>query len=229
VTRGLEIKRKRTFKPVRTFFWLLVVVLLAAAGWFSYQYFMKGELPPVVEAVVPAGDPDVDETPVTKKQKTEHTVPADQPRYISIDKIGVGQTRVFKVGVDANNLLQSPANIDDAAWYEKSALPGQGYGAVLIDAHNGGISRNGVFARLHELRPGDDISLERGDGKKFTYSVVENESMPLEEVNKTGMAKMMKSADEMKEGLNLITCDGKWVPRLQQFDRRIMLRAVIKG
>ena len=31
MTRGLEIKRKRTFKPVRTLFWLLVVVLCLAA------------------------------------------------------------------------------------------------------------------------------------------------------------------------------------------------------
>jgi sortase (surface protein transpeptidase) len=85
-----------------------------------------------------------------------------------------------------------------------------------------------VFAKLNTLSDGDQITIERGDGKKFTYSVVENESMPLDEVNNSGMKKMMKSADEDTEGLSLITCDGKWIPKIQQFDRRIMLRAVLE-
>jgi LPXTG-site transpeptidase (sortase) family protein len=135
--------------------------------------------------------------------------------------------RVQKVGVTSNNQLDVPKNINDAAWYQKSATPGQGYGAVLIDGHNGGITRNGVFAKLNTLSQGDQITVERGDGKKYTYSVVENESMSLDEVNSTGMKKMMKSADEDTEGLSLITCDGKWIPKIQQFDRRIMLRAVL--
>ncbi len=97
---------------------------------------------------------------------------------------------------------------------------------MLIDAHNGGVSRDGIFAGLHTLENGDRIVVERGDGNNYTYEVAENQSMSLEEVNKTGMDKMMKSADESVEGLNLITCDGQWVPRLQQFDRRIMLRAI---
>ena len=97
----------------------------------------------------------------------------------------------------------------------------------MIDAHNGGVSRNGVFAKLGTLKKGERITLERGDGQKFTYAVYENQSMTLDEVNSTGMRMMAESAVPSKEALNLITCDGKWVPRLGQFDRRIMLRAVL--
>ena len=74
---------------------------------------------------------------------------------------------------------------------------------------------------------GDIIEVERGDGEKFRYEVRENQSMHLDEVNNGGMRMMMTSAEEGKEALNLITCDGKWVPRLNQFDRRIMLRATL--
>lgn len=77
------------------------------------------------------------------------------------------------------------------------------------------------------MRPGEEINVKRGDGESFTYRVVENESMPLDQVNSTGMKKMMESAETGKEGLNIITCDGKWVPQIKQYDRRIMLRAVI--
>ncbi len=51
--------------------------------------------------------------------------------------------------------------------------------------------------------------------------------MSLDDVNTKGMKMMAESAVPGKEALNLITCDGKWVPRLGQFDRRIMLRAVL--
>ena len=225
---GLKIDEKREIHLWRWLFLVLFVGLLAAAGWFGYKWYTTGEVPPIPLPVASA-DPRVDESVVTETQIDNYTVPASNPRYISIPKLNISQVRVQKVGVTPNNQLDVPKNINDAAWYEKSATPGQGFGAVLIDGHNGGITRNGVFAKLNTLNQGDEITIERGDGKKFTYSVVENESMTLDEVNSNGMKKMMKSADEDTEGLSLITCDGKWIPKIQQFDRRIMLRAVLEN
>lgn len=226
MAQGLTIKRKRQLHVFAWIFWTLVIGTLVVTSWFLYRYFDSGELPSFVEVKALQADPSVDETVVTKKQVNEYKVPKDQPRYISIPAIDVDSTRVFAVGVTPTNQLEAPKNIADAAWYKKSALPGAGYGAVLVNAHNGGVTRDGVFAKLGTLPKGSEIMIEKGDGKIFTYKVVENRSMPLEEVNKTGMKMMMQSADEDKEGLNLITCDGKWVPKYKQFDRRIMLRAV---
>jgi LPXTG-site transpeptidase (sortase) family protein len=132
------------------------------------------------------------------------------------------------VGVTKNNVLDTPKNIHDAAWYSKSATPGSGYGAVLIDAHNGGYTKDGIFAKLSKLAKGDEISVERGDGKVFTYIVTSNVTMGLDEVNERGMKEMMVSSDSSKEGLSLITCAGNYVPRLGQFDKRVMVRAVVK-
>jgi len=223
---GLEIKQKREFHLWRWFFWLLLIALLALAGWYGYKWYSTGEEPPLPIPIASA-DPSIDEKDVSEAQIDEYTVPALQPRYISIPALNISKVRVQKVGLTTNNLVGVPKNINDTAWFDKSATPGQGYGAVLIDGHNGGITKNGVFAKLGSLKEGDEITLERGDGKKFTYEVRENKSMSLEEVNATGMKDMMKSIDEDTEGLSLITCDGKWVPRIQQFDRRIMLRAVL--
>lgn len=222
---GLEIQQKREFHPWRWFITLVLIALLAAGGWFAYRWYTTGEELPLPIPIASA-NPGIDESDIPKSEIDNYTVPATHPRYISIPKLGISNVRVMKVGVTANNELDVPKNINDSAWYEKSATPGQGYGAVLIDGHNGGITKNGVFAKLNTLKTGDEITIERGDGKKFTYGVVESESMSLQEVNSTGMKKMMLSADDDKEGLSLITCDGKWVPKLQQFDRRIMLRAV---
>lgn len=226
---GLEIKQKRSFHPIRWAIWLTLLGLLAASAYYGYRWFMTGELPPIpVVKATTVGLPDVEETVVTGGQVRAHTVPATHPRYISIPSIGVEQTRVFPVGVTKNNVLDTPKNIHDAAWYNKSATPGSGYGAVLIDAHNGGYTKDGIFAKLSKLVKGDEISVERGDGKVFTYIVTSNVTMGLDEVNERGMKEMMVSSDSSKEGLSLITCAGNYVPRLGQFDKRVMVRAVVK-
>ena len=226
MAHGLAIHYKRDKHPIRWIILGLIIIVALAAAWFGLQYFNTGNLPLGVTVNALQADPEVDESDVSDEQMKSHAVKPDEPRYITIPKLSLGNVRVFGVDVDANNQLEAPKNISDAAWYTKSSRPGLGYGAILINAHNGGVSRDGAFANLGSLLKGDTIEVERGDGKLYTYKVVENQSMPLEEVNKTGMKMMMESAEEGKEGLNLITCDGNWVPKYKQFDRRIMLRAV---
>lgn len=224
---GLYIKRKR---EIRLFSWLsslALVGLIIAASWFGYQWFVTGEKPPVVPLPAAAlADPEIDESPVTLAMIRQHTVPANQPRYISIPSLNIQNARVQSVGVTKDNMLDTPKNISDTAWYNKSATPGQGYGSVIVDGHNGGITRNGVFVNLDKLRKNDEIIIERGDGKKFKYSVMENKTETLKDTNASGMQRLMTPYDKNKEGLGLITCAGNWVPRDKVFDKRILIRAV---
>lgn len=206
-----------------------IVLLLAASavmGYYVLRWYTEGEEPPISVPLLATADPSVDESHVTDDQVSSHTVPALNPRYLSIPEIAVDKSRVFATGITDSNQLEAPGNLSDLAWFDQTDTPGSG-GVMLINGHNGGITRNGVFAQLGLLDKGDIITIERGDGEVFKYEVRENVSMTLEEVNSTGMSKMMKSAEDGVEALNLITCDGKWVPRYQQFDRRIMLRAVL--
>ena len=205
---------------------VIIVLLICGGAWSIYTWYTKGTPLPIPVPIAKA-DPTVDESDVAPAAINSYTVPAAHPRYISIPSLDVGKSRIYPVGVNAYNLLETPRNIHDVAWYKKSMTPGSGYGAVLMNAHNGGNTKDGVFAKLDTLKPGDEIIVERGDGKKFTYSVVENQIMSLEEATKRGMQLMTQSATAGKEGLNLITCAGKWIPKMQQFDQRVMLRAVI--
>lgn len=223
---GLEIKSKSKHRALRVLGWLLVAALLVVAGlsaWYLYRWYTTGESTPLPIPLARA-DPRVDESDIPKEKIDAYTVPANNPRYISIPSLGINKVRVLSLGVDSNNQLAAPPNINDTGWYNNSATPGSG-GTVLIDGHNGGITRDGVFAKIRELPKGAEISLERGDGKKFTYAVVTNKSEKLDVVNKTGMKELMQPITAGKEGLSLITCDGVWVPKDQVFDRRIMLRA----
>ena len=226
--QGLEIKHKRSYHWISVVLWLILFTLLLAAGWIGYRYFTTGELPSVISAGALAANPAVDETAVTDSQKTSHIVAADEPRYISMPSLGVDKARIFKTGVDTNNLLAFTKNINDVGWYQKSALVGQGYGVVLLTGHNKGAGTNGAFSRISSLKPGEDIIIERGDGKLFTYTVNNIQTMTVEEAGKTGMKTMLEPIDETRENLTLVTTDGNWVPRIKQFENRTVLRATAK-
>lgn len=224
--QGLEIRHKRNFHWVVVTLWLILFTVVAAAGWFGYRYFTTGELPPVVSVGALAANPAVDETAVTDSQKTSYTVAADEPRYLSIPSQGVTQARIFKTGVDANNLLAFPQNINDVGWYQKSAAIGQGYGVVLLTGHNNGAKADGAFSKIKSLKPGAEIIIERGDGKSFTYIVGSTQTMTVEEASETGMKTMLEPVDEIRENLTLVTTDGNWVPRIKHFEQRTIVRAV---
>lgn len=223
---GLEIRSQGKVNVFGVILGTLALVIVILVGWWLFNWYINGVKPPVPLPSVVTADPSVDETPVPKEKVDSYTVPANNPRYISIPTLDIEKVRVMNLGLINGKQLDAPKNINDVGWYNSSAMPGDGVGAVLIDGHNGGITRDGVFAKLYTLKVGDEIMIERGDGEKLTYRVAENESMTLDEANKTGMKKLQYSAEPDKEGLSLITCDGNWVPKDQVFDRRIMLRAV---
>jgi sortase (surface protein transpeptidase) len=200
--------------------------MVAAYAYFGIRWYNTGDLSPL-PLPVSAADTSVDETPVSAKQVQDYVVSPEAPRYLEIQKLGITQSRVTKVGLTANHMLDVPRNLADTGWYAKSATPGSGVGAVLIDGHSTGVSRSGVFAKLSSLQKGDQVTIERGDGKSFTYEVYDVRDMTLDQVNKTGMKEMMYSVDPSKEGLSLISSSGKWIPKAQVFDHRILVRATI--
>ncbi len=135
---------------------------------------------------------------------SKYTVAADLPRTITIDKIGV-KARVVRLGIKANNQLATPANIFDAGWYSESSKPGEA-GAMVIDGHVSGPTKTGVFYKLHMLAAGDQMKIDRGDGKTYTYKVVKKASYAADKVD---MAAVLTPVTPGKPGLNLITCSGE--------------------
>ena len=223
----LYIKPKKELRLSRRLSLLIFAGFVVFLGWYGYEQFITGEKLPSASIAAPAlANLSVDESPVTDVMIEQYTVPAAHPRYISIPALRIVNARVQSVGLTKDGTLDTPKNISDTAWYDKSVLPGQGSGSVIIDGHNGGISRDGIFAGLDKLKENDEIIIERGDGKKITYSVRENKTETLKETNASGMRRLMTPIDASKEGLGLITCAGNWVPRDKAFDKRTLVRAV---
>ncbi len=130
---------------------------------------------------------------------------ANLPRVISIPKLDV-TARVLRLGVNSQGALAAPASIYDTGWYEASSKPGEP-GAMLIDGHVHGPNKPGVFSELKNLKAGDEITVERGDGKVLSYKVVKTKTYPADSMDMMGAA--LTPVTPGKPGLNLITCTGE--------------------
>lgn len=153
----------------------------------------------------------------------QYAVSPNLPRYIDIPALGV-HARVLSEGVSSKNQLQVPWNIYDTGWYNASAQPGQ-QGAMLIDGHSGIDGLKGVFYKLGSLSRGDQITITRGDGQKFTYTVLKVQVVGVDDVN---MQSMVVSADATAPGLNLITCTGDQIPGTDQLNERVQVYAAMR-
>ena len=224
---------KINFSPKRIIKWVLLgllgVLLLAffirVATWED-AYYREKEGSERATTTVIEEDEELDETEPTEAEVTEYTVAADRPRYLSIAKLGIVNSRVLPMSVNNKGALSTPNNIFDVGWYIASGKPGQG-GTMVIDGHNGGPHVYGVFKRLPELVKGDIIVIERGDGAIFEYTVVENSQIPLDDADKYMSTKALSSPERGKESLTLITCSGEWSDTRDTYLSRQFVRAVL--
>lgn len=165
------------------------------------------------------------EEPPTEEEVYEYVVAEDQPRYLTVPALGIYNARILPMGINSDGALSTPNNIFDVGWYESSGRPGYGQ-TMLIDGHNGGPHVHGVFKDLPYLEIGDIITVERGDGAIFNYSVMENVEIPLDEAD-VYMSAAMKSPENGKESVTLISCSGEWSDQRSTYLSRQFVRAVL--
>lgn len=211
---------------------LLLVSALGATSYIGVDAWLSNnqlnvQLGPVAQAIQPGQKAQANEGTETTKVPDEslasYTVAADVPRILTIDTLGVA-ARVLPMGVNEDNSMQAPTNINDSGWYTGSAKPGVP-GAVVIDGHasasNAAVAR-GLFNSLGTLNSGDIITIEKGDGTKISYTVVFKETVALDTID---MQKAMQPYGTATEGLNLITCAGQWTDSGDTLDHRTVVYA----
>ncbi|MBQ3318508.1 class F sortase [Candidatus Saccharibacteria bacterium] len=204
---------------------LILIIFFAKVGIWEIAYYTSKEGSTRAVATTPAVEEEVSEEEVTEEQRAEYYVPADHPRYLNIESLGVAKSRIMSLGQNSDGSLATPNNIFDVAWYNGSAKPGSG-GTIVINGHNGGPNIIGVFKYLPNVQKGEKITIERGDGTIFTYEVVENVTVPLSEAN-SYMKTAFSSPVEGRESLTLITCTGDWSAVQNTYLSRQFLRAVL--
>jgi len=219
-----ERRKRRDMKRVSLIF--VAVIFVLVTGYVSIDTLMTNNRVKAEGAQSAATAPGAstkeqegqDEAKPAASALTNYAVAADLPRALSIDKIDV-TARVLPMSVNTDGSVQAPRNIYDAGWYTGSVKPGE-IGAMFIDGHASGPTREGLFAYLDKLEEGDTLQMEKGDGTKLTYKVVHKEIAPLEGLD---MKKMLLPYGNTLRGMNLMTCTGTWVDSKQTYDQRVMI------
>ncbi len=232
---ALKISDKK--KLITTCIWallgLLLVIYVVRISLWEKNYYESQEgsertKPVKVSEDIEIVEPEeVDETEVTEEQRVEYNVPAGNPRYLSIPKLGIYNSRVIRVSKRGDGRLGTPTNIFDVGWYDGSSKPGQG-GTIIIDGHNGGPNIEGVFKHIDTLVVGDVIEIAVGGSDViYKYRVEENVEVKLENADKYMNKEARRSPVEGKESITLITCIGEWSEQQQTYLSRQFVRAVL--
>lgn len=161
------------------------------------------------------------EDDVTEADVGAYQVGADEPRYIRIPSIGIGTTRVLNLGLTEGNAVDTPESIYDTGWYNRSAKLTDELGAMFIVGHYVGPNQAGVFFNLEDVKPGNIVEIEHGDGNFSYFRIVEKMEFPVNDVN---MDLALNPVNPDKLGLNLMTCSGEWDVSSQQYDHRTLVR-----
>ena len=228
ITISFKFNKKRFFTVLR---YLAIVVIVAASGYLAWDTYMtnqavkdsfNGSSAASAMSIAGTNPATADQTAISREDKAAYIVPADQPRYIDIPAINVN-ARVMSVGVNSKGNIDTPANLNDTAWYDGSAKPGQA-GQVFIDGHTSFSNTiNAAFNRLPELKQGDLITIELGNGTKINYRVSSVETV---DADKVDMGKALNPPEGATKGLTLMTCTGTFDYRSQTADQRLIVYAV---
>ena len=130
---------------------------------------------------------------------TSRPAPSGDPLRVRIPAIGVVAPLV-RLGLNPDRTLEVP-KYQEAGWYTGASRPGSA-GPAVIAAHVDSTTGPAVFYRLKELKTGDTVHVDYGDGT-VTFSVRESQSF----LKSSFPTARVYGATEDPE-LRLITCDG---------------------
>jgi len=186
----------------RTYSALAVIVIAVAAVVFSYT---------LVHALWYAPDSEV----ATAAPYVAAT--STIPTRLIIPALNIN-ANVQDVGLTAAGAMGTPNNFTDVAWYKLGPEPGQ-LGSAVIDGHvDNGLSLAGVFKHLVDIKVGDDVYVQEEDGSKLHFTVTDVETYPYENAPNEQIFEQTDAAR-----LNLITCEGVWVPAGRTYDHRLVV------
>jgi hypothetical protein len=94
------------------------------------------------------------------------------PVRLAIPAIGV-DTSLLQLGLHSDGTIQVPPVAGDApaGWYRNLASPGEVGPAVVVGHVDSARDGPAVFFRLRELRAGDQITVQREDGRTAVFTV----------------------------------------------------------
>ncbi|MEV6619752.1 class F sortase [Amycolatopsis sp. NPDC051106] len=126
-----------------------------------------------------------------------------RPTTVKIPKIGA-ESSLLAVAVKTDGSISVPSvhTPMQAAWYKLSPVPGD-VGPAIVLGHVDGDKKPGIFYKLKDLAPGDEVDIDRSDGRKLKFVVDRVTQVPKDTFPKDAVY-----GNSDKPELRLITCGG---------------------
>jgi LPXTG-site transpeptidase (sortase) family protein len=151
------------------------------------------------------------------KDTYKSTAGPEEPKYLALPTIHA-EGYIQKMGIDQNNQVAAPNNVNLAGWYVNSLVPGQA-GLSIVDGHVDGLHGPGIFLNLSKLAPGDQFTVELGNGTVQTFKVRQ-----VSNVDDSAATTALFSRDSsIASQLNLITCGGIFDQKAHAYKQRTIV------
>ncbi|MGI5185783.1 class F sortase [Dactylosporangium sp. CA-152071] len=146
------------------------------------------------------------------------------PVHLEIPAIGVS-TALMGLGLNPDGTIEVPPlrAKAPAGWYRQLAAPGEVGPAVVLGHVDTRSDGPAVFYRLRDLRPGDEVSVRRADGRTAVFGVDRVEEY----------AKAQFPSDEVygavdRPVLRLITCGGTFDRLRRSYRGNVVVFATLR-
>lgn len=162
-------------------------------------------------------------SPSQTSETTPPALPRSIPTKLRVPAINA-ESSLIQLGLNPDQTVQVPSvhTPQQAGWYDQSPTPGE-LGPAVILGHVDGDGMEGIFFHLHELKPGDQIFVDRQDGKTATFVVNQVDSVPKSDFPTDKVYGNTPDAE-----LRLITCGGVFDKSAHSYENNIIVYATLK-
>lgn len=191
--------------PTKILFALYVALGIAFIGFITYRHIYSL----------------AQEREVPQQEETNHSSPleggGETPIRLLIPALGI-ETDIHPVGVNTKGNMATPRTVHETAWYRHGAKPGEAGKAVLAGHLDDGKGNDGIFRRLGDLKEGDSVYVIGQASTTLKFRVVSQQAFDYQ----SDAGERVFGSSE-KALLNLITCEGEWLPSQRTYDKRLVV------
>jgi LPXTG-site transpeptidase (sortase) family protein len=169
---------------------------------------------------------------ITVSPQEPETIPAVSEN-LPIDEAGASQgpitrVRIPRISLDAEVVRARFLDRDEGSWeipafkvgHAEFTSPAGSRGNTVLIGHVASIGAGDVFRNLDRMRVGDDLTLVTPD-RTYQYVAVDVRRVPRNDVS-------VLAATDLPF-VSLITCAGVWLPHVNDYTERLVVRAALVG
>ena len=142
------------------------------------------------------------------------------PVRVSVEGTGI-DLEVIPVGQEPNGAMTLPDNHYQAGWYRFGPAPGSSRGSAVLAAHIDSRTEELPIADLDEVPAGTPVTVTRSDGSTLRYTTERVENIPKATLDEFDLFNR-----DGAPRLELVTCGGKWLDTVGDYEDNVVLTAV---